>query len=104
GEYGLILLDSDDPVLRVAESDMFVKLIEGSSELEQALFKGKSAVEQSGSKAGADVKENGANLFFIQEGERLLLSRNETGSEYGDKAGAVRFTASELRELAVSRP
>ncbi|MGG1553111.1 bacillithiol biosynthesis cysteine-adding enzyme BshC [Paenibacillus ferrarius] len=102
GEYGLVLIDSDEPALRKLEAGLFEQLIVRNEELAQALAASKEAVVAAGYGAQADIQENGANLFVFAHGQRLLLHRED--GVYTDRKGTVRFTPEELREKALREP
>lgn len=102
GEYGLVLVDSDDPDLRELEADMFGTIVSRQSELSVSLLKAKSRLEQSGYTAQVELHEGQAHLFVYHEGERLLLGRH--GDSFTDRKGSVSFTERELAELAANTP
>lgn len=101
-EYGLVLLDSDDPGLRRLESELFVQIVQRQEQLETALASAKSEIERVGYTAQADIRSGQAHLFVFHEGERLLLGRE--GDRFTDRKGTVSYTASELEELAAVTP
>lgn len=102
GEYGLVLLDSDDPGIRRLESELFVQIVQRQEQLETALASAKSEIERAGYTAQADIRSGQAHLFVFHEDERLLLARE--GGRFTDRKGTVSYTASELEELASVTP
>lgn len=102
GEYGLVLVDSDDPDLRKLEADMFGTIISRQSELSSSLLAAKERLEQSGYSALVELHEGQAHLFVYHEGERLLLGRQ--GNTFTDRKGTVSFTERELADLAAAAP
>lgn len=94
GKYGLVLLDSADPALRRLEIPMFETMIRSNDELESAYHAASREVASQGYHPQAEVAEGGANLFYIAEGERLLLFKRE--DKYVDRKGLVAFTRDEL--------
>jgi bacillithiol biosynthesis cysteine-adding enzyme BshC len=102
GEYGLVLLDSDDPALRHVEAAMFQQLIERNEEVGEALAQGKRQVEAAGYQAQADVTDNGANLFVFQGDQRLLLQRD--AKLFTDKKKDYTFSREQLIDMAVTSP
>lgn len=94
GKYGLILLDSADENLRKLETPVFEAIIRKNDELEQAYLATAKEVAQLGLAAQADVVEGGANLFYIHEGNRLLLFKQE--GRFSDRKNQVTFTTDEL--------
>lgn len=102
GEYGLILVDSDDPSLRKLETDMFRPIVSRQSELNRSLIEARSRLEGLGYAAQVELNEGQAHLFVYHEGERLLLTRQ--GELFSDRKGTVSFTENELLELATHSP
>lgn len=98
GKYGLILLDSADPELRRLEIPVFEAMIERNDKLEEAYIKTASEMQRQGYPVQAEAREHGANLFYVHEGERLLLYKQD--GSFGDRKNKVSFTKDELlREL-----
>jgi len=102
GEYGLVLLDSDDAALRRVEAPFFSELIARNAELSEALAEGRAAVEAAGFTPQAEVTADGANLFVFHADQRLLLQRD--GDGFTDKKKELRLTRAELLELAAHNP
>jgi bacillithiol biosynthesis cysteine-adding enzyme BshC len=102
GEYGLVLLDSDDPALRRVEAAMFEQLIVRNEEVGEALLQSKQQVEAAGYQAQAEISVNGANLFIFEGDQRLLLQRN--GHLFTDKKKDCSYSKHELLELAATEP
>lgn len=102
GPYGLVLLDSADPKLRGLEQPMFERIINQGDELTASYLEAAAAIQQLGLQTQADVAEDGANLFYIHEGERLLLYRQN--GNYGDRKGRVSFSKTELLALLKEHP
>ncbi|MDQ0493069.1 bacillithiol biosynthesis cysteine-adding enzyme BshC [Paenibacillus brasilensis] len=96
GHYGLVLLDSADPSLRKLEASVFRRLVQHNDELEQAYQTAAARIVDYGYHLQADVHEDGANLFYIHEDERLLLFKQ--GGLFTDRRGLVAFTMEELLE------
>lgn len=94
GKYGLILLDSADPELRRLEAPVFEAMIARNDELEEAYIKTAEEMRQQGYPVQAEARENGANLFYVHEGERLLLYKQ--GGSFGDRKKRIRFSKDEL--------
>ncbi|MFB9325435.1 bacillithiol biosynthesis cysteine-adding enzyme BshC [Paenibacillus aurantiacus] len=108
GEYGLVLLDADDPALRMLEADMFRTLIKRGDELERAYRHAGEAIRTLGYREQAEAAEGCANLFLYHGEtagggqERTLLFRQ--GDEFVNRRGTVRIAAEELLEVAVQSP
>lgn len=98
GKYGLILMDSADPNLRQLETPVFKSMIEKNDQLEAAYRQAADEMTGLGYALQADAREDGANLFYIHEGERLLLFKQE--GKFIDRHHKIYFTREELlREL-----
>lgn len=102
GSYGLIIMDAADPILRRIEGPMFKQLIEHSERINEALIHSKQTMNALGYTEQADVREQQANLFVIDHGERKLLFHTDDG--YRDRRSTVHFTKSDLLKLAESSP
>ncbi|WP_379161214.1 bacillithiol biosynthesis cysteine-adding enzyme BshC [Paenibacillus sp. sgz5001063] len=102
GRFGLILLDSADPGLRKLEVPMFKSMIEQNDELETAYHKSAARIADSGYELQAAVTAGGANLFYIHQGARLLLHKEE--GRFTDRKGAVSFSRQELLEQLEKHP
>ncbi|WP_274470980.1 MULTISPECIES: bacillithiol biosynthesis cysteine-adding enzyme BshC [unclassified Paenibacillus] len=102
GEYGLVLIDADEPSLRSLESGMFEQLVVHNEVLTASLLKSQEEVLQAGYNAQADIAVDGANLFVYADGQRLLLHRE--GDRFADKKQEHRFTKAELHDLAMTKP
>ncbi|MCJ8011375.1 bacillithiol biosynthesis cysteine-adding enzyme BshC [Paenibacillus sp. KQZ6P-2] len=94
GEMGLILLDSADPLLRKLEIPVFERIINQNDELGQTYQRAAARITGQGYPLQADVTSDGANLFYIYEGNRLLLQKQD--GSFTDRKGIVSFTKEEL--------
>jgi bacillithiol biosynthesis cysteine-adding enzyme BshC len=102
GRYGLVLLDSDDPVLRRVEAAFFERLIVENETLCEALLSGQRRVRELGYPVQAEVGDNAANLFLFEQGERTLLHRE--GDFFVNKRGSVRLTKEQLLQRLRTSP
>ncbi|OZB91719.1 bacillithiol biosynthesis cysteine-adding enzyme BshC [Paenibacillus sp. XY044] len=102
GQYGLILLDSADPELRNLEVPVFEKIIERNDKLEQAYQQAAACITGKGYSLQAEVAAGGANLFYIYEGNRLLLYKQD--DRFTDRKGIVNLSKSELLEQLRTHP
>ncbi|MNO13384.1 putative cysteine ligase BshC [compost metagenome] len=102
GKHGLVLLDSSDPELRRLEMPVFERMIRQNDELESAYNETVRDMAGLGYEPSAEVAENGANLFYISERERLLLFKRN--GRFEDRKGKVTFTADELLEELREHP
>ncbi|RCX22816.1 bacillithiol biosynthesis cysteine-adding enzyme BshC [Fontibacillus phaseoli] len=102
GKYGLILLDSAATELRRLEIPVFETMITRNDELEEAYLEAAHDMLRLGHSLQADARENGANLFYIHEGERLLLFKQE--GKFCDRKEKVVLTKQELLERLHDHP
>ncbi|WNR46430.1 bacillithiol biosynthesis cysteine-adding enzyme BshC [Paenibacillus roseipurpureus] len=102
GEFGLVLIDADDPHLRKLEAAMFGRLIDENEAYAAALVHSQTEVSSAGYAIQAEIHPDGANLFTFAEGQRLLLHRE--GDLFTDKKSTVHFTKAELRDRAFTHP
>jgi bacillithiol synthase len=102
GSQGLLLLDADDPNLRVLEGPMFRELILRNDELESALKAGESQVLDRGFKLQAETNTGSANLFLHHEQGRLLLHKDE--DRFVDRKGNVSLSQQQILELTANSP
>ncbi len=102
GSQGLVLLDADDPNLRVLEGPMFRDLILRNNELETALNEGERRVLNRGFKLQAETTPRSANLFLHHEQGRLLLHKEK--DEFIDRRGNVSLSREQMLELTDNAP
>lgn len=108
GEYGLVLLDSDDPAIRRLEAPMFHRMVEQNDELEEAYVRGAAAVRELGYVEQAEVAQGGANLFLFlaeegeQAGERTLLFKRN--GRFKNRKGTVSLSREELLGILEKTP
>lgn len=99
GEWGLILLDSADPELRRLEIPVFERIIRHNDELGDTYQAAAANITGKGYPLQADVTADCANLFYVYEGNRLLLHKHN--GTFADRKGIVSFTKEQLElELA----
>ncbi|MCC2686925.1 MAG: bshC, partial [Paenibacillaceae bacterium] len=102
GEDGLVLLDSDDALLRECEAPMFRRLIERNEALNSALIRGRDKVEAIGLAPQHEVQAGQANLFVHAGEERLLLLRD--GDHFQDRREILSLTRDQLLKWADEEP
>lgn len=102
GKHGLILLDSADPNLRKLEIPVFEQMIGRNDELEAAYHESLREMTSLGFTPQAEVAEGGANLFYIDEGERRLLFKRD--GKFIDRKGNISFQKDELLKVLHEYP
>ncbi|MFC7685516.1 bacillithiol biosynthesis cysteine-adding enzyme BshC [Ureibacillus sp. GCM10028918] len=100
---GLLMIDAAFEPFRKLESDFFVKIIELNEEIAKVVVEKEQLLDREGFGSPIDASEENANLFYVQEGERFLLQRNEEQS-YQDASGFITLTREELLEVAKNNP
>lgn len=102
GKYGLVLLDSADRRLRALESTVFESMIEYNDDLGRAYRASADEITSLGYELQADVADDGANLFYLHEGNRLLLVKQD--GKFMDRKGLVSFTKEQLLDMLKTHP
>ncbi|OAB33916.1 bacillithiol biosynthesis cysteine-adding enzyme BshC [Paenibacillus glacialis] len=102
GKYGLVLLDSADIRLRKLESPIFKSMIERNDELGRSYRASADQITSLGYELQADVADEGANLFYLHEGNRLLLVKQD--GKFMDRKRLVSFTKEQLLDMLEIHP
>ncbi|NMO94788.1 bacillithiol biosynthesis cysteine-adding enzyme BshC [Paenibacillus lemnae] len=102
GRYGLILMDSADPQLRALEKPVFEQMIRENEKLTAAYIKAASELKERDYELQAEVNEDGLNLFYLHEGKRLLLFKDQ--GRFSDRKGLVSMTEEELLAELAAHP
>ena len=101
-DEGLLFIDSAYKPLRKLESDYFVRLIEEAEVLAGEILKKEAHFAELGFGTPIYAEADAANLFYVHETGRVLLSRDE-GLFVNDSTG-IRFTKAELLQIAEEEP
>lgn len=101
-EEGLLYIDAAYPELRKYESPYFVKMINRSKEMADAVLTTEQSLVRDGYAAAIEAEAEAANLFITIKGERILLHREE--QQFIGNNGAVKLTKEELLEVAQTTP
>ncbi|MDL4841274.1 bacillithiol biosynthesis cysteine-adding enzyme BshC [Aquibacillus rhizosphaerae] len=102
-DEGIVLIDSDNSLVRKAESEFFCSLIKKQLEISEGVHRVLQELRQDGYSISVDVDENDAHLFYHMNGERVLLVRTEDGQWIG-KQNQCSFSTEELLQIAESSP
>lgn len=102
-DEGLVLIDSNAPHIRQLESEYFVTYIHKQPSVAEAVYKRNHELNQSGYYTSLDIEKEDAHLFYLLEGERILLQRSSDGSWVG-KQNEVTFTTEEMIQIAKYEP
>ncbi|MGM9951490.1 MAG: bacillithiol biosynthesis cysteine-adding enzyme BshC [Lysinibacillus sp.] len=101
-DYGLLMIDAAYGPFRQYESEYFERLIERGEEIARAVTIQEQALEKAGYGKPIGATENNANLFYVEDGERFLLERQE--GHFVNSSAPVRLTREELLQTARNEP
>ncbi|WP_311764869.1 bacillithiol biosynthesis cysteine-adding enzyme BshC [Paenibacillus agricola] len=104
GTYGLVLINSDDPLVRQLEAPMFERLIREHDILNNAVQSGKAKVEALGYASQVEVHEHNANLFVVDDEERILLYADGASGPFTDRKKERIYSREQLLEWAAYSP
>lgn len=97
-EQGLLYVDAADEALRRYEAPYFKEMIEHSQEIAQVVTAREQRLEGNGYAMPIGATENAANLFYVREGERFLLTRKE--GRFMNQAANISFSKEEMLKMA----
>jgi len=100
---GVVLIDSAHPMVRQLESGYFLEMIEQQPIISSGVYAAHQQLIQSGYSVSLEVAENDAHLFIDDQGERILLTRTETGDWVG-KQNELKLTNEEMIHIAKATP
>ncbi|MER2089262.1 MAG: bacillithiol biosynthesis cysteine-adding enzyme BshC [Sporosarcina sp.] len=101
-EEGLLFIDSAFKPLRELESSYFVRLIEESEQIAEMISNKEELFEQKGYGSPLGTEIEAANLFYVHDTGRILLSRKD-GYFVNDSSG-IRFSKADLLRIASEKP
>src|SRR5690625_2083964 len=100
---GVVLIDSAHPKVRELESGYFLEMIEQQPIISSGVYAAHQQLIQSCYSVSLEVEENDAHLFIDDQGERILLTRTETGEWIG-KQNEIKLTNEEIIHIAKTAP
>jgi len=101
-DEGLLFIDSAYKPLRELEREYFMMLIKNSAQIAEAVVQKETQFDLEGFGCPLEAQEDAANLFYVHETGRVLLSRRNKNF-VNDSAG-LRFTEEELLRIAKEQP
>jgi bacillithiol synthase len=101
-DEGLLFIDSAFKQLREIEKNYFVRLIEESEHIAEVISKKEELFDEKGYGLPLGVETDAANLFYIHDTGRVLLSRKD-GYFMNDSSG-VQFSKADLLRIAKEEP
>lgn len=102
-EEGLVLIDSGNDEVRKIESKHFNEMINKQAEISASVYKTMKELKQSGYEIPLDISRNDAHLFYLHDGERILLERADDGSWTG-KNNEILLTTEQMHKIAEEQP
>ncbi|MFJ7933045.1 bacillithiol biosynthesis cysteine-adding enzyme BshC [Sporosarcina sp. NPDC096371] len=101
-EEGLLFIDSAYKPLRQLEASYFIRMIEESEQLAAKVVDKEKRFAAQGFGEPISAEMDAANLFYVHETGRVLLSRKD-GYFVNDSLG-LRFTTAEMLQIAGEQP
>lgn len=98
-DYGLLLIDSADPMLRQLEKPFFSSLINNRQMITDSVLNQQEKKQGMGFSKAIEIDGYAANLFYYHENERDLLEFDPEEKVFVSKTNELRFTDGELFEL-----
>lgn len=99
-DAGLLWIDAANPQLRQMESAYFMRLIEAAPEIAQQVTVQEQSLNEAGYGTPIYADQQAANLFYVKDGARHLLTRQANHFV----AGEYTFTKAQLLALAQQHP
>lgn len=100
--YGLLMLDAAYKPFRQLQSPYFEKMIKRSEEIAKAVVEKEVALYESGYGQPIEAKEDAANLFYVEHGERFLLERRH--GQFVNLNANIKLTEQQLLMIAKDAP
>ncbi|MBH0229044.1 bacillithiol biosynthesis cysteine-adding enzyme BshC [Halobacillus yeomjeoni] len=102
-DEGLIIVDAHDPKIRKLESPYFSTMIENNESIAGGVFAALQVNRKQGYEMNLDSDLDDAHIFYHDNGDRILLMRQENGS-YRGKNNELTLSEQELKETAEQLP
>ncbi len=99
---GLLLIDAAYTPLRNYESPYFVQMIEQSADISKLVVEQEKLFSTAGYGEPIGASEDNSNLFFVDDGERFLLRKQD--DLFINEQGNYQFTKAELIDIATEHP
>lgn len=101
-EEGLLLIDAANFQFRQFEHKYFAQIIQSNEEIARVVTEKEQELERAGYGKPILATYEAANLFYVEDGERHLLERNN--DLFVNLAANLKFTQEELLEVAHNHP
>ena len=102
-DEGLILLDAHDPNIRELEKDLFATIIEKNESIHHAFSQQQKKLVEVGYQAAVETTDLHANLFLLEENERVRLERDNNSLDLFH-ADDLTMTKEQLLKLVQEEP
>ena len=99
---GLLMIDAAYTPFRKYESPFFEKIINHNEEIARRVVEKEALLNATGYGMPINAGIHSANLFYVHEGERFLLERNN--GQYQDASGLYKFSENHLLDIAATTP
>lgn len=99
---GLLLIDAAYEPFRKFESSFFKQIIEHNEQIATAVYNKEKMFQELGYGTPINATRENANLFYVKNGERILLERKN--EKYANEQYRIQFTTEELLEIAETAP
>ncbi|MCA1029967.1 bacillithiol biosynthesis cysteine-adding enzyme BshC [Bacillus timonensis] len=103
-DSGLILINSASSGLRQLESNLFQDLVHRRSDITNAVINQQEKLKKYGIKHSIEVHEQSANIFYHDNGERILLEYCKETNTFKGKNNECKFTKEELLAIIDDKP
>jgi bacillithiol biosynthesis cysteine-adding enzyme BshC len=101
-DYGVVLLDPLDDLLKRVAAPIYAKAVERSEQIARALLERSAELERAGYHAQVHVSEEMVPLFIMEDGRRAKLIRSQ--DRFFAKGSDRSFDREELARLALDCP
>lgn len=96
--HGLLYLDAADEAIRQYEAPYFKQLIEHSEEIAHVVTAQEQKLDALGYGMPIGATENAANIFYVRDGERFLLTRKD--GQFMNQSANISFSKEEMLTMA----
>ncbi|WP_077617725.1 bacillithiol biosynthesis cysteine-adding enzyme BshC [Bacillus sinesaloumensis] len=104
GWSGLVLVDSGSKDFRTIQSHHFRQMVEKNREIHDALLLQQEELSTHRYSKTINMNESSANLFYTQNGERILLEYNVEHDVFSGKNNECILCGDELLEISDNQP
>ncbi|MGG4037052.1 bacillithiol biosynthesis cysteine-adding enzyme BshC [Heyndrickxia ginsengihumi] len=103
-EYGLLLIDSANSLLRQLETSHFKTIIEHYDTITKAVLAQQELIQKDHFPKAIDISEEALNLFYYDGKERILLEYDRERNGFLGKNTDLYFTKEQLLEICDTMP